>query len=66
MSDLPYTIDIVERLKEAIKQRTCMWDTDIKLVLTEIELLRKENEWLKQQLETKKQAKKKPSTEEQQ
>lgn len=40
-------IDVVERMESAIKQRTCLWETDIKLAIDEITKLREEVQLLK-------------------
>ena len=33
-------VDVLERLESAIKQRTCIWESDIKLAIEEITELR--------------------------
>ena len=46
-------IDVIERMESAIKQRTCLWESDIKLAIEEIERLRTENQELKDKLHIK-------------
>ena len=46
-------IDIIERFENAIKQRTCIWESDIKLAIEEIERLKTENQELKDKLHIK-------------
>lgn len=62
MNDVPYTIDIVERLKEALKQRTCLWETDIQYALNEIQALQAQVKALTFQLESKEETPVKRST----
>ena len=47
-------VDIVERMESAIKQRTCLWESDIKLAIEEILDLRAELQQYKDNAHIKK------------
>ena len=47
-------IDVIERMESAIKQRTCLWESDIKLAIDEIIELRKQVQELKDNAHLKK------------
>ena len=47
-------VDVLERLESAIKQRTCIWESDIKLAIEEIIALRDQVQQLKDSTHLKK------------
>ena len=47
-------IDVIERMESAIKQRTCLWESDIKLAIEEILNLRSELQQYKDNAHIKK------------